>query len=645
MWIECKKIWYNKKILACIVLLFLLAMGSFLYTQQQSKVQWETWNETYYEQAYIQKEQEYISGFHAFIEAVLQQADSMGVVSIFAQTDSFSTKNLEQTKKDLIGLLEIEPRLVESPFLEEFFQEKGIHIFVIIASFLFVFVLLEEQKEGLRGLIYATVHGRGNYVLHKITALLVWTGIVTFLYYGGLLAASILFFQGDIGACWNLPIQSLSMFGNVPWKLSIGSFLFFYLLVRWMAVFFCAFVVWTILCFVDQMLIGVGIIGGIALFSSVEYLLIDGTHAWNLLHYCNPWYWMLGNDFFTEYRNLHLFSQAINKNIVIFLWMCVMFFLCLGISVWVGIRRYPCEASNNKIIQYGRNLFKKGRRWKSSWMSGLGITGMEYYKILISQKGILVFVIIIGVFIYQSDFTEVQFSSSQQMYLSFVERNQNTPNQQSEKELQELNTLLQEIEQVYAKEAVRYEAEEITLDSWIGTMIWYESYEQERIFLEQITKQTEYLKNLKEERGFDGQYVNLYAYNHLLSESNLFMLVLLCFGTILFCVGAVRIERKSGMFPLIRGSVLGEQALLQKKVRAVGCLSLLLYLIYSGLEIGTVAYVYGLDGWAAPVQSILKLEWIPIPCSIGVFFVLWYGAKAAGILMLVGVSSWISNRS
>ena len=644
MWIECKKIWYNKKLLGGILLLFLLVMGAFLYTVQQKQEKWETWNESTYEEAYVQKEQEYLSSFHASIETVLQQADSMGMVSIFAQADSFSTKNREQTKADFIGLLDVEPELVESPYLEAFFRDTGVHIFVFAAGILFAVSLLEEQKQGLRGMTYASVNGRGRYVIYKMIALLMWTGIVTILFYGGLLAASSLYFEGNIWNCRNMLIQSLSLFGSVPWDMQIGTFLLFYLLERWLAVFFCSFVVWTILYAIDQMLIGIGAIGGLGLFSLGIYLLIDGTHAWNLMHYCNPWYWILGNNFFTEYRNLHLFSHAVNKNLVIFVWMCVVCVLCLAGTVWIGIRRYPCESSNNKVMQCGKHLLQKWKRWKSLWMSGLGINGMEYYKILISQKGILVFVVIVGVFIFQSDFTNVQFSSSQQMYLSFVERYMGIVDEDAERELQELERELHEAEQKYLEEAGRYEAGEISLDAWVGTSMWYNSYEQERIFLKQMTEQTKYLKELKGERGIDGWYINLYAYNHLLGEKNLFMMVLLCFGVVLLCMGAVRVEKKSGMLSLIRGSAFGERVLFRKKVKAAGGLSLLLYLIYSGLEMGTVSYVYGLEGWAAPVQSILKLEWIPIPCSIGMFFVLWHGLKAVGILVLAWMSCWAGYR-
>lgn len=638
MWLECKKIRYNKKLISSILLLFFLAMGTFLYGTQQKQIQWETWNETTYEEAYVQKEQEYISNFHASIEAVLQQADAMGTVSVFAQADAFSTKNLQQTKVDFAGLLEVEPRLVESPFLEEFFLNEEIHIWAMMAGILLAFALLDEQKQGLRSMVYATVNGRGLYVFYKITALLVWTGMLTIFFYGGLLAVSKFLFGGAVWECWSMPIQSLSLFGNVTWKLSIGSFLMFYLLVRWMAVFFCSFVVWTILFCIDQMLIGVGAIGAVGLLSMGVYLLVEATHAWNLLHYCNLWYWMLGNDFFTEYRNLDVCSVLLNKNVVIFLWMCLVFFLCMGVSFFVGIRRYPCDMSVNKVILCGKNLLQKGKQWKSSWMSGFGIRSMECYKILISQKGILLFVLIIGVFIYQADFTNVRFSTSQRMYLSFVERNQGIPSESSEKELQELKVTLQEVEQRYAEEAALYERGERSTDNWIATVMWYQSYEQERIFFEQMTEQTRYLEQLREERQIDGWYVNLYGYNHLLGESNWFMLVLLYFGVILLGVGAVRIERNSGMLPLIRGSALGQQVLFQKKVRAAGGLSLLLYLMYSELEMGTAAFVYGLDGWMAPVQSIPKLEWVPVPCSIGCFFVLWYSVKGIGVLVAASLA-------
>lgn len=644
MWIECTKIWYNKRIMGCVLLLFLMEMGSFLYTARQKQIQWETWNGTSYQGAYIQTEQEYLSNFHGETEAVLQQADSMGAISIFAQADSFSAKNLERTKADFEWLLEIEPMFIESPFLDEFFSDGGVHIFVMTAGLLFAFALVDEQKQGLRGMIYSTVNGRGTYVICKIAALLVWTGIVTFLYYGGLLFASSICFEGNIMECLTFPMQSLSVLGNVPWRLSIGDFLLLYMLGRWLAVFFLTFIVWTILFCIDQMLIGAGAIGGMGLLTFGIYMLIDGSHAWNLLRYCNPWYWICGNAFFTEYRNLDVFSQAVNKNTVIVVWMFLGMLLLAAVSFSVGAKRYPCETSKSKVIQYGRRVIQKSRQWQSSWMAGLGLTGMEYYKILISQKGILLLLAIVGVFVYQADFSKVQFATSQKMYFSFVERNTGVPDEASEKELQETETMLEEVEQKYLLDKVRYDAGEITSDEWMGTSMWYASYEQERFFFDQMAEQTLYLETLKEERGIDGWYVNLYGYNRLLSEGSAFMNVLLCFGVVLLCGGMFSIERKSGMIPVIRSSAMGEKSLFVKKRKAAWALSLLLYLILSGLEFGTVAYVYGLGGWGAPVQSIVKLSGFPVPCSIGVFFIMLFLIRGMGIIVLAGAGCFISSK-
>jgi len=63
----------------------------------------------------------------------------------------------------------------------------------------------------------------------------------------------------------------------------------------------------------------------------------------------------------------------------------------------------------------------------------------------------------------------------------------------------------------------------------------------------------------------------------------------------------------------------------------------------AGLELIMVESLYGLDSWRAPVQSILALSEIPIPCSIGTYFMTLFLARGAAILALSSVSCWISK--
>lgn len=91
-------------------------------------------------------------------------------------------------------------------------------------------------------------------------------------------------------------------------------------------------------------------------------------------------------------------------------------------------------------------------------------------------------------------------------------------------------------------------------------------------------------------------------------------------------------------------SMLGREDLLRKKFQVAYILTLFLFMVISLLEFSTVGYVYGFSGWNAPVQSILQLGTFPIPCSIAVFFLVWYLLRAVGFLVLATVCGIVAVR-
>lgn len=639
---EVKKVWYKKKIRRGIAVLLLLSVMVFWYHAEQKSMQ-QDWNGVFYAEQYVQTEREHIASFHENVEETLKQANSMGTISIFVQEDSFSTKNLEKTKHDFTRLLEVQPQLIENMSLHEFFMEGSVHIWALLAMALVAYAFLDEDKQGLRAPIFASVNGRGRAVWNKIVALFWCAGVLVFAFYGAQFLASYWYYQGNILEDWKLPMQSLSIFADVPLRLQMSEFLFLYGLVRWLVLFFFGVMIWGVLFWVNHIIIGVGTLGGLGLISFVIYYLIDENNTWNILRFCNPWYWVLGNDFFTGYRNLDIFSEAVNKNTVVFVWVLSSLFVIAVIALWVGMKRYPCEPTKSKWIRWGKRAIQGCKNWKASWMAGLGLTGMEYYKLLISQKGIWVLLVVIFVFVRQMDFTQIYFSTEQKMYFDFIDRNSGVPSEASEKELAEIRALLDEVDQDYQTKELQYEAGELSVEDWIAVSIMYDSYYSERAFLSLLDGQTAYLEKLKTEKDIDGWYVNLYGYNRLLSEESIYIKVLLYFAVMLLSVGLVSVEKKNGMLPLIRGSACGEKTMFRKKLYVVWTLSLLLHAILSGLEFVMVESMYGLGGWGAPVQSILALSEVPIQCSIGTYFILLFLVRAAGIVALSSVACWISK--
>ncbi|MBR4027074.1 MAG: hypothetical protein IKJ01_05890 [Lachnospiraceae bacterium] len=645
---EWKKVWKKKKVIAIFIVLLFIQIFFFLYLIQQKETQWERSWGTSYHKTQQKKEAEYIQNFYTSIESIIKQADSMSGISIFAQNNSFSNRNLEQTKADFLGLMEITPILFENEFLTAFFSDKTQNSILLICIAILAFVLVDEKKQGVQGLrcmIFASYHGRSHLILHKIIALAIWTMLLNFVFYGGTFVASCIWFRQNPISYMAYPIQSLSMFSNLPVSLEIGSFLLYYFLYRCFLLFGMALFLWTILFCIDNILFSATILGSFGGITYIVYKIIESNHSLNILHYCNPWYLFSGCTIFTEYKNLNIFEYAINKNSIIFYSYLFFILLWIIIAFVVGTYKYPCASFNSKINRIIKKCFIPIKNRYRNGITKLSITGMEYYKVLVSQRGIIILFIFIAVFIYQADFTNILLSAKQEKYFAFVKTYEGIPNAKSEQEIEELKEMLAEVKRVYEEAQRKYEKGEIESEEWIEHILRYEAFEQDRKFLEEITEQTEYLENLKETHGISGWYVNQYSFNQLLNEGNTLVNLWLIFGIILLCSGIFASEKKHGMISVLRGTVEGRSHLFKKKMGIAITLTIILFAVTSAIEIGTVAYVYGLSGFFAPVQSILLLQFFPMKCNIGTFFIGLYLIKAIILLSVTAFTCMFSIKT
>lgn len=600
------------------VVLLLLLLQAFLYWFHSPDV--------------IIQQEKYAEEFHANVEAVMEQADSMGSISIFSQKDSFTERNQIKTKEDFSNLLDVEPIVFDGSFLTDYFSFSLTHILAMVAGFFLVFAFSNEDRPGLRSMIFSTRNGRGRLNIRKMMALFFLDAILVVAFYGVTFLLSILRFQTGFIEYLAYPIQSLALFVNFPWRLEIGSFLVIYFIYHWLILFLITLIAWVILCYADRILIAVGTISIIGVLNFVVYQLIGSNHPWNMLHYCNLWYLIKDASFFTEYKNMNLFSRAINKNLLIIIIYFILIFLLTIALVWAGNHRYPCASQNHRI---GKGIVKASRYLQNisaNVQEGLSTSRIEYYKLLISQKGIVVIVILFLVLLVQTDMTDIQRSGSQEMYYNFMDKYVGKPNEQSQQEIVELSNTIATIDKEYETKVELYNQGKLSAEEYMDIVQKDQLYVQDRIFLKQIQGQTEYLQALEAERNIQGWYVNMYSYTHLLREGDILWNTFLIMGVSLLCSSVFSREKQCGITQIIRGTVDGRKEFFGHKIRAAFMVTLGIYLLTVVFEIGAVKKVYGLKGLAAPIQSIEQLSFMTLSCSIGTFIIALYFLK--GILLL-----------
>ncbi len=394
------------------------------------------------------KTKDYIKQYHQNIESVLNQSDSMNQISIFAVEDGFSKQNIAQTRNDYKRLLEIEPADIDYRGFSAFFDNWSIPFFCTICVVLVVFALTDRDEIGLKHMTYATKNGRGRRAFRKLLALMFWCAGLTLAFYGSAFLISGIIYQTNLFATLYYPVQSIPDFMNVTYNVNIGGFLVIFLLYRWLLFFTIALITWGIYFFFDNVIIATGILSGLTIAEILLYSIIKGNSPLCMLKYCNLWYQLRDNSFFMDYLNLNIFSHPIAKEKVVLAIIAVICIVLPGCAIVKAKVAYPAASGSLKIrlsllLQLQEHLSR---------------TGFEAYKLLICQKGLLLLLAVIAVFVKQADFTDTISSGYQEMYESFIKRYGGKPSEASKQELKKLGDFLDELSKEYQQAESDYSA-------------------------------------------------------------------------------------------------------------------------------------------------------------------------------------------
>lgn len=571
-------------------------------------------------------EKDYANRYHQNIEAVLRQSDSMNQISIFKAEDGFSNRNIEKTADDYKKLLGIEPVSFDYRGLIAFFRCNYVHFYGVFCILLVVFALTDRNAIGLKHMAYAARDGRGRRIFRKLLALMLWCIVLTAALYGSLFFISGFIYGIEYWSVLKYPVQSIPVFMNVTYGLSIGGFLFVFLVCRCMFLFVIALIVWSVYYFIDNVIIGTAIFGGMALTEVLLYSMIKVNSPVCILKYCNLWYQIKDNSFFMEYVNLNLFLHPVAKEmaaVVIIMAVCVILSFCCIVRAMVV---YPAVSRRFKMPFSSLLFFVQER---------LNSMGFEAYKLLVSQKGILLLLALAVVFIKQADFTDAIESSAQEMYCSFIERYEGVPTDASEQELEKLGSFLDALAKEYEQAVSDYEAGKIDDAAYEEIQYKCIAYQTEEIFYKEIMAQRDYLKSLQEEKGISGWYINLYCYNRLFKNRLDLQDFVFAAGMLLLAFGVFWEEKISGTGAVLNLCKYGRWELDRRKAILLICITAVMFIVENALEVASVYKLYGISGLFAPVQSIIRLAAVPFGCNVLQFMVLYFFLKLAVMLLLL----------
>lgn len=627
---EWKKILINRKLFGMILILFAVEMVVFWENCRQNDSLWlEKHGQTY--EAYLKEEQQqYIDTYDSRVNDIMDQADALNGISIFALEDSFSKRNLALTKKVFEPLLNLELTYVKGRTVTEFFSFRFGSLCAFLCGLAIAFELSEVRKKRVRSITFPTEYGKLRLALEKTEALFLWAFVITFLFQAGILLAGILLFHDNPMQILRCPAQTFVCFASFSLQLTMWQVMLLYLLYRTVILYVIMILAWSVAVVFDHTVLAAGICG---VFTAAEYFLyakIDDNSVWKLLKYCNIWYQTAESSYFTKYRNLNIFGYAVNRNTAMIIALAITGLIASGIGIVICCRRYPCSSSVSRLEKAITAIIIRVEKIRGAFLERLSLAGMESYKILITQKG-LIAVLLLGVLLYyKADFTQVQRSTQEKLYYEFMDRYLGEPGEDSRREIAQLADKLEQVDRDFNRQLTD---ETVGADEKIMLAMWYDSFSEERLFFKQIQEQTESLEYIRQESGIDVWYVNLYSYDHLLRNDDVMLNLGLLFVILWICLGMYIGENGSGMVCMINSS--HRQSFLYKtKIHIAMRLTSLIYFTVLLYQIISVAAIYGIRGIRAPVQSILALSDVRVNCTVWQYFLARYAVKYVFLLVL-----------
>lgn len=626
---EWKKILINRKLAGILIVLFIVQMFVFGDQIRKNDSKWEERNGQAYEVYLKEQEQRHIDTYHAKVQAVMEQADALNGISIFAQDESFSKRNVAQTKKAFEPLLDLELTYVKGRTVTEFFSFRFGGMCAFVCGILIAFALSEVMQKSIRRITYPTRHGRLRLAFEKIAALFTWAFGITLLFQSGIFLEGLVLFRENPLTLLSCPAQTFSCLADFPLKIPVWQALLLYLLYRTWILSAAMTAAWALALLLDHVILAAGVLGG---FIAAEYFLfikIDTNNVWKLLKFCNIWYETAESGYFTDYHNLNVLEYAVDRNAAIIMVLAAVYLISVAAGITVCCRRYPCDSKVRRLQRTLLAVKVRMERLRGRFLEKRSLTGMECYKVLISQKGMAAILLLSLLLCYRADFTQIRRSTQQELYYAFMDHYQGEPGEASDREIAELADKLEKIDLTFAQQY----AEAADADTRITLSLWYSSFDEERLFLKQIQEQTEYLKNKYQESGIRVWYVNLYGYDHLLEDDDAMLNLGMLIAVLWLCIAAYLGEGRSGMACMIN-SCYREKALYRTKLRLAVIFTSLLYAAVRVFAIFSVAAVYGIYGAGAPVQSIPALADIRVHCTVWQYFLFRYAGVYLGFLVI-----------
>ena len=562
--------------------------------------------------AQLVNEYDTVAGYTDFLDSVQTKANQLAGISIFQNDETgYDLKNIEVTAAVYAGLGET---------AIDYYPQKGLYTaisyaftdLILLASMLVLALLLvrQERDSGLLSLVRSLPGGRLQTALAKLGAFALSLLAVLALLYGVNLAyCAATFGLGPL----TRTIQSVPALMRCTMQITVGQYLFRFLLAKWAGAFVMG--LWVMLAALVARRAAAGWAAALAepLVMFGIRAAIPATSRLNVIKYANLASLLQTNELLGNYRNLYWFGSPIGLPLVEWT-AAVVYGGALGFGFcWVFARA--------QLLSAAKRGFLLGLRHKTHATS---IYKEEARKLLLLNGAALVLAAFAGFGIYQGVTAESYIGPDEIYYAYYMKHISGPFTQESydwlEQQGEEFAPLL---EGNSAASGVPYDVF---------------SLRQKYIVYNQIINQNiNYY--LKEHPGawlvYESGYRELFGFAGDADVQDTLLAGLAC---ALCFSGLFSMERRGGMETILCTTPLGRKRTVRAKLAVSAGVAVLIAAASCLPHLIQVLRDYGLPVLFAPAMSISEFESLPAFVTLSDVLLFWFVCRIAACLCMGAIT-------
>ena len=321
----------------------------------------------------------YIKSYPVFIDGMEERADRLKSTSLYKGQDSYAHRNLVKTCGDFASFSSAALKADNCFRIRAMAGYTGSIVFALVyLAVLAYYVLFFERDMDLLLLLKGSRKGHTPLAAAKLSAMVIAAFFYTVLTEGStLLLLGRMYGYGDLQRA----IQSVSLFRNCIYTLTVGETLFLAVLIRAVAAVFFACALFCIGMLFKNEFTAAGLAGGllgVAYFFS-RVFSINGSLSG--VKCVNPFYCWDIQQVLGEYHNLNILGYPVGKNMGTGVTAVLSVFLCCSMGIWAFNKTCQIRAEGRLEV------FWQWLRSRTGFLERhLSLLYYEFYKMLVQQK-------------------------------------------------------------------------------------------------------------------------------------------------------------------------------------------------------------------------------------------------------------------